>query len=625
LAALQKQQQRKLMQQQQQQQQFQPTNHRSMVLANPQSRRSHLEDYSLSRQFRDSYENEYPSMNSSSNNNNNNDHHHLPHPGNMANHHENISPLSSPFPHNQRNISSSNSYQTGSIPEPPPTWKTNINHSHNIDASNALVMAGMSSVEVVDGPPNSSVLSDFDDDIQDDYHKDDEDEEEDVDDDGDEDVSRDPYSTNNTNKPILIPPTPAPSVSAATVASNNSSDTTTTRNVTSPQRTDSEKPGTTASTFTTASILETAKAVARTSLNHDNISMHVHPAVENASNTIPREQTLSQGDRKEVISSGSKALLNSSIDNKSQQERKIEGKTDLKSTATILDNEVDNWTNNLADDRGQQQKSKPAVAPTASTSFFPQKKNFTQNRHPPHLPPKPPQPPSSHQHYHSTSTAKGVSWTDDNASVGQSVASSTFGEDRQKVENQVILDPYGDKGNYTGVILRSTGMPHGAGTMIYQEDNRTYDGEWRHGRWHGFGRATFANGDSYEGEYRFDQRHGKGRYEWHDGRIYDGMFREDKRHGKGKFIWPDGAAYEGEFRNGQRDGQGVYKFSDGGRYEGSWKDGRYSGYGICSWEDGRCYKGEWLNGMAHGKGVETYPDGSIRHDGLWVEDEPVLN
>jgi hypothetical protein len=102
------------------------------------------------------------------------------------------------------------------------------------------------------------------------------------------------------------------------------------------------------------------------------------------------------------------------------------------------------------------------------------------------------------------------------------VASSTFGEDRQKVTNQTVLDPYGDRGTYTGIILRSTGMPHGSGHMIYQEDNRTYDGEWRHGRWHGHGRATFANGDSYVGEYRFDQRHGRGRYEWNDGRVYDG-------------------------------------------------------------------------------------------------------
>lgn len=47
---------------------------------------------------------------------------------------------------------------------------------------------------------------------------------------------------------------------------------------------------------------------------------------------------------------------------------------------------------------------------------------------------------------------------DDNASLGNTVASSTFGEDRQKVVDQVILDPYGDKGTYTGIILRSTGM-----------------------------------------------------------------------------------------------------------------------------------------------------------------------
>lgn len=232
------------------------------------------------------------------------------------------------------------------------------------------------------------------------------------------------------------------------------------------------------------------------------------------------------------------------------------------------------------------------------------------------LPPKPPQ--------SSNNNNKGVSWTDDSASVAQSVASSTFGEDRHKVNDAEILDPYGDKGNFTGVILRSTGMPHGSGKMKYQEDNRTYEGEWRHGRWHGYGTATFANGDAYTGEYRFDQRHGSGKYDWHDGRTYDGIFREDKRHGKGKFTWPDGACYDGEFRNGQREGQGTYEFSDGGKYEGSWKDGRYSGYGVCSWEDGRKYSGEWLNGMAHGKGVEVFPDGTVRHDGMWIEDEPVI-
>jgi MORN repeat len=38
-----------------------------------------------------------------------------------------------------------------------------------------------------------------------------------------------------------------------------------------------------------------------------------------------------------------------------------------------------------------------------------------------------------------------------------------------------------------------------------------------------------------------------------------------------------------------------------------------------------CPNSEWLNGMAHGRGVETFADGTIRHEGLWRQDEPVPN
>ncbi len=212
---------------------------------------------------------------------------------------------------------------------------------------------------------------------------------------------------------------------------------------------------------------------------------------------------------------------------------------------------------------------------------------------------------------------------DDDGSLGQTVASSTYGDDRVKVTNKTLLDPYGDKGTYTGVVLRNTGMPHGLGRMVYEEDRRVFEGDWRHGRWHGYGRASFSNGDSYEGQYKFDQRHGNGIYRWNDGRVYNGQFSEDKRHGKGVFTWPDGAVYDGDFVNGQRQGHGMYTFADGGQYEGSWKDGRYDGFGTCTWEDGRRYRGEWRNGMAHGRGTETYPNGNIRHEGEWVDDEPI--
>jgi hypothetical protein len=66
----------------------------------------------------------------------------------------------------------------------------------------------------------------------------------------------------------------------------------------------------------------------------------------------------------------------------------------------------------------------------------------------------------------------------DDITLGQTVASSTYGEDRIKVVEKELLDPYGDKGTYTGVVLRTTGMPHGLGRMIYEEDGRIYEGDW---------------------------------------------------------------------------------------------------------------------------------------------------
>ena len=267
---------------------------------------------------------------------------------------------------------------------------------------------------------------------------------------------------------------------------------------------------------------------------------------------------------------------------------------------------------------------------------------------------------------------------------GDTISSSLTSGDydrRTKVVGLSLIDPFGDRGTYSGVVLRSTGMPHGVGRMVYEADGRTLEGDWRHGRWHGYGRATFPNNDTYEGEYRFDQRHGRGKYCWADGRSYDGDFVEDKRHGKGRFEWPDGATYTGDFFRGQREGHGKYTFSDGGYYAGGWVDGQYEGFGgmfvlyghlldirLCSchfhacmmpcrcvvmllmfltnasyycadsyhsiyvlsslefhYADGRSYKGEWKAGMAHGQGVETNSDGSVRHNGQWTRNEPVLH
>jgi hypothetical protein len=147
------------------------------------------------------------------------------------------------------------------------------------------------------------------------------------------------------------------------------------------------------------------------------------------------------------------------------------------------------------------------------------------------------------------------------------------------VHDHRLMDSCGEIGKYTGVILASTGKPHGLGRMVYDTDGMIYDGKWRHGHFHGCGKANFANGDSFEGEYHYNQRHGRGKYEWTDGRVYVGEFQNDQRHGTGTFTWPDGAMYVGDFQKGQREGKGRYSFPHGGFYDGYWEHGKYHGYG----------------------------------------------
>ena len=244
-----------------------------------------------------------------------------------------------------------------------------------------------------------------------------------------------------------------------------------------------------------------------------------------------------------------------------------------------------------------------------------------------------------------------------NASIANTVASSTCGDARNNVESQSLVDQSGKCGIYTGDVLQSTNMPHGVGTMIYHAGFE-YSGEWRHGRWHGSGKFKGASGDTHEGEYRSDKYHGRGKYCWSDGRVYEGEFSEHERHGKGTYEWPNGDTYTGNFSKGVREGNGRLTYFRGGFYDGNWKNGRFDGDGgrstvsnvpipsleICRHSDtfvpcrARCaryvtvelhrkddsrYVGQWQAGIRHGFGVDTNPDGSVLHDGVWIEGEPI--
>jgi hypothetical protein len=178
------------------------------------------------------------------------------------------------------------------------------------------------------------------------------------------------------------------------------------------------------------------------------------------------------------------------------------------------------------------------------------------------------------------------------------------------VEQQWIVDPYGDQGEFEGE-LNADNLPHGTGIMKYT-DGRVYAGEWKAGRWHGKGRATFSNGDVFEGMYYEDQRHGLGIYQWCDGREFKGGFVNDQRSGHGEYTWPDGAKYSGEFQKGLRHGEGTYTVrkrnklpKNPGMTSSHWADSNdlpVHCFWMTQFSDGSFYKGSWKQGKYHGKG-----------------------
>ena len=99
-------------------------------------------------------------------------------------------------------------------------------------------------------------------------------------------------------------------------------------------------------------------------------------------------------------------------------------------------------------------------------------------------------------------------------------------------------------------LLVSCGPPQdGHGT--YEYDTGTYVGEFKHGKAHGQGTYTFADGDRYTGEYKDNEYHGQGTYTFASGDRYTGEWQDGNKHGQGTYIWSDGEQVVGEWRNNE--------------------------------------------------------------------------
>ena len=205
----------------------------------------------------------------------------------------------------------------------------------------------------------------------------------------------------------------------------------------------------------------------------------------------------------------------------------------------------------------------------------------------------------------------------------QAGGSSSSDVETYEVKQQVIVDPYGEKGTYAGSLSKATGMPHGKGRLEYAA-GRWYEGDWKHGRWTGQGRLSNGDGDLYEGELRNDHKHGKGTMRFADGRVFVGEYINGQMI-EGRMTYQDGSTYEGSWVDGMRHGRGKCVFTDESIYEGEFREGEFHGHGKMSWSDGGWYEGEWWNGEMQGHGKEVRPDGSLRHEGAWSKGQPLRN
>lgn len=150
---------------------------------------------------------------------------------------------------------------------------------------------------------------------------------------------------------------------------------------------------------------------------------------------------------------------------------------------------------------------------------------------------------------------------------------------------------------YDGDLVK--GCPHGFGRFTFGHVGLVYEGEWQHGLEHGMGELRLLNGHNSMQEGRFSRNFqcaaGEVQFRKDDTRlVYRGEFKYGKFNGFGLYLFRNGDYYEGNWVNGIREGRGVY-FETLER-----KIGSTSSFSCCK------YDGEWENDERHGYGEQIF-------------------
>ncbi|XP_027878027.1 alsin-like isoform X1 [Xiphophorus couchianus] len=194
------------------------------------------------------------------------------------------------------------------------------------------------------------------------------------------------------------------------------------------------------------------------------------------------------------------------------------------------------------------------------------------------------------------------------------------------------------------------GRVHGRGTMKWP-DGRVYKGNFKGGLEDGYGECVMPNKvqdkpDVYQGQWKEGKIHGFGKYKYGSGEVYDGCFCDGRRHGygmlsSGKLAGASSGLFIGQWVQDKKTGYGVHdditrgeKFMGfwlddqrhssavvltqyGVYFEGSFKENKMSGSGLLVSDDDTVFHGEFSDDWTiNGKGVLTLANGD-RLDGLF--------
>ncbi len=153
-----------------------------------------------------------------------------------------------------------------------------------------------------------------------------------------------------------------------------------------------------------------------------------------------------------------------------------------------------------------------------------------------------------------------------------------------------------------------------------------YDGNFKNGKLHGFGKIRYKDGSNFIGEFQKGKKHGKGTMVFGSksnkaGDKYVGEYREGKKDGQGIFTFSDGEKYDGEWKNDKRNGIGKNVWANGSMYIGEWKSNKQNGFGTFSFANGDRDVGQWIDNKLNGDAVQYYSDGSIFRQGVFKDDK----